>query len=294
MIVFAADDGGVMEFPDSLFIAASASCRVLLNSRAKAPWDAHRRDANASAGGAIRKGKKGCFLCKGWAEWGMRLWNVRLTPPCGFIVMVALAMGLTSSGASIVNLSMLDNSGVTGEAADAFEAGNSFVDSGLTFAISVATTLGNGTGSFSANSTTAGINSDGSGDSASALDLGETLTLTVTFSSQSVSSVVFKSLSLNGVGSANGNDAAFVTVAGGSTVTLETGVTDFNGSSDVWTPNGGITLSSGDTIVLSAENTMAMEGASFEVSPVPEPGHIGVLSLALLAPLLLHRARRRR
>lgn len=173
-------------------------------------------------------------------------------------VWLALApLNWTASAATVV-LNLRDLAGTAGES---FEAGNSFTESGVTF---TATATG-GTGNYEADNEGAGV----SGGLADRLDSGEQLTFTLTFSPVSVASVSLVSVDLRLVGSAGGGDAALVTTPDGS-VTLETGSPNFNGTSDLWT-TGGIDFLSTESIVVGAQDSIAVQEMTFDVTTVPEP-----------------------
>ena len=179
-----------------------------------------------------------------------------------------------------------------GTAGESFEATGTFADSGITFDVTAATTLGDMTGFFSANTTSAGINSDGvtgaGGDGASELDFGETLSISLTFP-ESIS-VLLSAIDFSGV--CDATDKAIVTTPAG-TVDLFSGVTDFSGADD-WTPSGGIEFNSGDAIQIQASDRVSLRTVTFNTTTsVPEPSGFLYLSLATVLLGATRRFRRR-
>lgn len=187
--------------------------------------------------------------------------------------------------AAIVTLNMLN---VSGSAGEAFNSSSSFTDSGVTFSVSATTTLGSMTGRFSANTTSSGVDSDGlsgvGGDDTSGMDAGETLNLLIAFPTNI--DVTLTEIDFDEIGPANGDDAALVSV-GGNSFTLETGATNFNGSSDEWSPM--ISINDGNVISFSAEDNYEIISISFDIQAVPEP-----TSLVMFASILGFCVRRRK
>ena len=106
----------------------------------------------------------------------------------------------------------------------------------------------------------------------------ESLTLTLTFGG--ATSVSFVSVNMTGVGAAGAGDAALVAISsfnGGASTLLETGVTDFVGGGDIWTPSGGIPLTSGDTIVFTAQTKYGLENLTLDI--IPEPSSAVLITL---------------
>jgi hypothetical protein len=199
-------------------------------------------------------------------------------------------LSATQVSAAIISFDLLDPTGVGGTAGEAFESGSPFTASGLTIAVAGTTTLGSTTGVYSANTSEAGFNSGGLvADQASGLDFGETLTFTLNFAGLNVS---FASIDFSGIGSSSA-DSAFVAVSGGAPAELFTTVPGFNGTTDVWTPSGGLTIANNDTIVVTASDVVFLERISFDVTAVPEPSTFAFLGL-LTGGVMAHRVRRRR
>ncbi len=141
-------------------------------------------------------------------------------------------------------------------------------------------------GVINATSTSLGVDGTVTGEDADQVDSAETLTFTFAFAPPTTVSLT--EINFAGVGANGAGDDAIVTV-GGSTYNLATGATDFNGSTDIWTPSGGITLSSGDTIVFEAQTAVGLEGITLDV--VPEPA-AGLLAVFGIVTLIVQRRRR--
>lgn len=189
---------------------------------------------------------------------------------CGMVLVSLFTCARLSAG--VITLDLLDPAGVTGTAGDAFEAGDSFTTAGVTFSAAASTSLGAMTGSYSANATTAGINSDGILDAPSELDVGERLAFTLTFDDAAFS-VELQTVDFSGIGGTTDDSARVTTTAG--TFTLFTGQPNFNGSTDVWSPIG-LVFATGDTIEVHASglaNNVALQAMSFDITTisVPEP-----------------------
>jgi len=182
-----------------------------------------------------------------------------------------------------------DVTDIGGGAGEALEAGMTFTDSGLTIAVAIATTLGNGTGMFNAAGGQSGIDSDGvtggGGDAASELDEGETLTFSFTYAPSLL--VTLDSINLQGVGGDDNSDSAFVSINGGAPITLHTNIPGFAGGSDIFT-TGGISFPSGGIVVLTTNNRVGIQRFTFTV--VPEPGSAALACLGVVGWV----ARRRR
>ena len=206
---------------------------------------------------------------------------------------LALAFGLFCNVAhcELVTLDLTDAASTAG---DSFENTGTFSTNGVTFSVSAATTLGDGTGSFSANGSNAGVDSDGvtgaGGDSASEIDNGETLTFSLTFAA--TTTVSLNNIDFQGVGG-SASDQASVSINGGAATNLFTGQADFNGSSDVWTPSGGISLSSTNTIAITTSDQISLQAISFDINlaPVPEPAS-AITFAGICSTLALWRRRR--
>lgn len=131
-----------------------------------------------------------------------------------------------------------------------------------------------------------GINHTGAGDDTDQIDnLAGAETLIFTLTAPTLSSQYYMtilSIDFFEVGPSVG-DAALVSVDGGSDIILETGATDFNGSSDVWTPTitpFGYNVNS--TITFTAQTSYGLQGITFAfVEKTPEPGTLGLFALGL-------------
>lgn len=95
--------------------------------------------------------------------------------------------------------------------------------------------------------------------------------------------VEFNFMDLGEVGAGISDGASFTMNA--STINLFTGATDFNGSNDVYAPGTPITLTAGNTIVLTGSSgTSSYDLDGISVTAVPEPsaailGAFGALAL---------------
>ena len=114
-------------------------------------------------------------------------------------------------------------------------------------------------------------------------DFSESLTFVLSFAG--ATSVTLTEIDFAGIGAAGAGDGAFVNVAGTGFL-LETGAAGFSGSSDVWTPPGGISLNSGDTIVFSAESvagaSFGLQTITFDIVPEPAMGISAMLGILLV------------
>ena len=81
-------------------------------------------------------------------------------------------------------------------------------------------------------------------------------------------------------GSAGGGDAALLSVNAGANLILETGAANFNGTTDVWSPN--LILSNGDTFRVSAQDSVGLQEISLDVTAIPEPATAMLMGFALL------------
>ena len=183
-----------------------------------------------------------------------------------------------------------------GNAGNTLESSGVFTSNGITVSVSTSTTLGDLTSTFSSNTISAGVNSGGvSDDAPNGIDNGESLTLTFTF--DSLASVQVASIDLQGVGTANEGDAAFLSVNSGSNIVLETGSDDFNGNPDVFEPgafsSAPIFLTSGQSLTITAEETVSLQNITLEPIPNPEPASVLLFGGYLVASLQRRRSRER-
>ena len=170
------------------------------------------------------------------------------TPTLLAVILVAASACPQRSEALLVTLDLTADSGVE-TPGEVLEDGP-FTVNGLTITASTG---------FNALTNNAGIGSGGE------IDLGESLTLTFTGASFDLVSI-----DMSGVGSSEGGDAAVIDVDG-TVFSLETGVTDFNGSSDLWSPSPPISLASGSTVTFTAENAYGLQAISLNIVAIPEP-----------------------
>ncbi|MEM7791973.1 MAG: PEP-CTERM sorting domain-containing protein [Verrucomicrobiota bacterium] len=106
--------------------------------------------------------------------------------------------------------------------------------------------------------------------------------ITLTFSTV----VTFNFIDLGGVG-ADISDGANITIAG-SGLDVFTGVSGFNGTSDIYTPGSPITLSIGESIVVTGSSSSSVvDLEAINLSIVPEPSSFaligGLLALGFVA-----------
>lgn len=133
---------------------------------------------------------------------------------------------------------------------------------------------------------TAGVN-PGQGDIADAIDRDDPLLESFSFSFEfgPDTSLVLRELDLAGVGSnaVNPSDSALVVIGGGAPIRLGTGAADFNGTTDVWSPD--LTITSGEVFTLTAEDSFSIQQIiveSFSTTPIPEPSAFVALGIGLL------------
>ena len=115
---------------------------------------------------------------------------------------------------------------------------------------------------------------------------GTSESITITFSTD----IFFNYIDLGGVGSSDGTDSASFTI-GGSTTILQTGATDFDGGSDIYTPSSPIFLAQGDSILLTGSTaTSSYDLEAINVTVTPEPNAYALLSgICALAFVMLRR-----
>lgn len=192
-------------------------------------------------------------------------------PPLGrhltlaVFVVAFFAATLDSAQAAPIVFDLTDPTSGAATAGEDLESSGSASQGGVTI---TATAAG---GALNSLSNSFGVNATGSDDSDQIeFDFSESLTFTITFNAPTTVSLT--EIDFLGIGP-NANDDALVNVAGAGNVTLETGATDFAGTPDTWTPAGGISLSSGDTIVFTPSShdgaSFGLESITFDV--VPEP-----------------------
>ena len=130
-----------------------------------------------------------------------------------------------------------------------------------------------------------GINHAGTGDVTDQIDnfagfesMIFTITAPTLLSSQYHISIL--SIDFTGVGSAAGADAALVSIDGGGNIKLETGVSGFNGTFDIWTLTGN-SLEVSSTITFTAENAIGLGGITFAFvqNNTPEPSVLGLYAM---------------
>lgn len=196
-----------------------------------------------------------------------------------FFLAASLGILITTPGlASIQTLDLTTNG-----------AAGSDLDAGLphTFAGVTLTATANG-GIVNATATSLGVDVVGDGsDDSDQIDsaTGEDLTFALSFAG----TVFLTSLDLTGVGPAAGGDDALIFINADPAIVLKTGVTDFNGSSDVWSPAGGIALNSGDTIRFEAVDSFGLQAIAFDVRAIPEPISLFVWTAGIAACLCRRR-----
>lgn len=208
-----------------------------------------------------------------------------------FAIALALVLFCVECSVLSADIILFDLKDAAGTAGRALETSGSFTTNGMTITVETESSEGDLTSSFSANATTAGVNTGGTSlDQASQLESYELLKFTLSGSGFYLTSIDFQ-----GVGGTGAGDAALVTV-GGVGYKLETGADDFNGSTDLWTPAGGILLASGSLIEIKSENVIGLESLSIEtISAIPEPASMGMLvSIAGLAGVIVRRRKVRR
>lgn len=99
-------------------------------------------------------------------------------------------------------------------------------------------------------------------------------------------------LDLGGVGS-DTTDGADVTFGSFGTVTLHTGISDFNGTSDIYTPSTPIFLASGESIQLTgSSSTSDFDLETIDITVIPEPSTFVLVALTGLAGFGMLRRKR--
>lgn len=195
----------------------------------------------------------------------------------GLLAVSCLAVAQTSDAAEI--FFDLENDGLAGPA---LESTGTYTEAGVT--INATATEGD----LNSLSTSFGVDGPASSatDDSDQIDnaLGESIDFEFVFTDLAVSIV---SLDFVGVGGTDGGDAVFISINGGTALELETGVSGFSGSSDIYTPGTPIALSSGDVLTITAEDVAGIEGFTLDV--VPEPTSLALIGLG---GLLVARRRR--
>jgi hypothetical protein len=140
-------------------------------------------------------------------------------------------------------------------------------------------------GSFNSNAGDFGIDDGTEGSSTTDQIDGTDEIVTITFDVD----IEFNSIDLGAVGSDSSDGVSF-TIAGGST-NLFTGVTDFNGTNDIYSPSAPISLSTGQTIIITGSSaTSSFDIQNLNVTVVPEPSAYGLLAGLLgLSYMMLRR-----
>lgn len=204
-----------------------------------------------------------------------------------------------SANASLITFDLRDPSGTGGTAGEALEANGFVTIDGVTLTVAVTPGFGESSASFNALSSQAGVDTDGvssATDDSDGIDGddGEELSFTVTFNGAQISSVSLAEVDLAGVGSASGGDAGLITQNSTLIATLETGVSGFNGSTDVWTPPSTISVSSGDVFIFGAEANIGIQTITFDVTAVPEPSPLLFSLIAICGAGIFYRLKRKR
>jgi hypothetical protein len=157
---------------------------------------------------------------------------------------------------------------------------------GITLNASAESVITGGTDAvFNANGATGGVDTVGvtgsGGDSPSVIDVSESLTFEFTFSDSL--NVILGSIDLQGVGSASTQDQAFLDFDGVQ-IALGSGVDGFDGTLDTFEFSPPLTLSSGDSIRLTAEDQIGIQAIRLQVtSAVPEPTSSAILLLVAIS-----------
>lgn len=202
-----------------------------------------------------------------------------MKPALGLCVLAATAALSTAQAYATPVFFDLENDGAAGPALEDF---GTYTEAGVTVNASAAG------GDLNSLSTSFGVDGPASSatDDSDQIDnaLGESITFEFVFPGLTVSIL---SIDFVSVGSANAGDAVFFAINAGSTTKLETGVTGFSGGTDLYTPVTPISLSSGDTLTITAEDVAGIEGFTLDV--IPEPGTLALVGLGGLTML----ARRR-
>lgn len=109
--------------------------------------------------------------------------------------------------------------------------------------------------------------------------------VTITFNKD----IEFNFIDFGGVGG-DAADGVSLTIAG-SALNLFTGVTGFNGSTDVYTPTSPVSLTTGQTIIITgSSSTSSFDIQTLNVTVVPEPSTFALLAgMSALGFVMLRR-----
>jgi len=144
-------------------------------------------------------------------------------------------------------------------------------------------TLTAGGGTFNSNAGDFGIDS---GTGTNDFIDGTSESITITFATD----ILFNFIDLGGVGS-DSSDGANLTIDATS-IDLFTGVSDFNGTQDIYTPASPISLTAGNAIVLTGSSSTSdfdLEVLNFTV--VPEPNTFALLAGFFALASVMYRRR---
>ncbi|MEX2606300.1 MAG: PEP-CTERM sorting domain-containing protein [Kiritimatiellia bacterium] len=103
----------------------------------------------------------------------------------------------------------------------------------------------------------------------------------------------FLLIDFGGVGS-DINDGASLTLGSNSPLNLFTGVSGFNGTSDVYTPPSPVRINSGEKIVITGSSaTSSFDLENISITVIPEPSSIMLVGLTALAAFGIIRRRKK-
>lgn len=181
------------------------------------------------------------------------------------LLTIALSITLSSAASAAFTIDLTGNNDYDGE--------NPLLIPFIDGANSATATLVPTGGSFNSNAGDFGINDGTEASETSDQIDGTDEIVTITFNKD----ILFNFIDLGGVGP-DADDGVSFTIAGSTTI-LETDVTGFNGTTDVYTPTSPISLLTGQSIILTGESTnSSFDIQSLNVTVVPEPGTFALLS----------------
>jgi hypothetical protein len=191
---------------------------------------------------------------------------------------ICLALVAGNSWGAIVTFDLRSTSG---------QAGAAFRDGATSFSLGGVTLSHMASpGSYFALADNGGVNTSESGNQRARINASNAESVVFTISAIN-SNIVLSNIDFNLVDGTTSADAAIVSINGAAPISLFTGITNFNGTTDVWSPN--IQLASGSTIAISAASEIGLQGITFDVTAVPEPSSLALLTVCGVAGVIYRR-----